>query len=62
MRGFPEVFPDVLLRIPLKKEIDFNIDILPYWNPISIPPYPMALDKLKDLKAQLKYLLDKGFI
>ena len=31
-------------------------------NAISIPPYRMALDELKELKAQLKDLLDKGFI
>ena len=31
-------------------------------NPISTPPYRMASAELKELKAHLKYLLDKGFI
>ncbi|KAH0672647.1 hypothetical protein KY290_024880 [Solanum tuberosum] len=31
-------------------------------QPISIPPYRMALAKLKELKEQLKDLFDKGFI
>ena len=39
----------------------FGIDFLSDTNPISIPPYRMAPGKLKELKAQLKDLLDKGF-
>ena len=31
-------------------------------NLISIPPYRMAPAELKELKAQLKDLLDRGFI
>ena len=31
-------------------------------NPISIPPYQMALAELKEFKEQLKDFLDKGFI
>ena len=32
---------------------NFGIDLLPDTNPISIPPYQMALVKSNDLKAQL---------
>ena len=42
--------------------IDFGIDLFPDKNPISIPPYRMAPNELKELKLQLKDLLDKGFI
>ena len=31
-------------------------------NLISIPPYRMAPDELRELKAQFKNLLDQGFI
>ena len=31
-------------------------------NSLSIPPYRMAPTELKELKAKLKDLLDKGFI
>ena len=48
--------------IPPEREIDFGIDLLPDRNPIWIPPYRMAQDELKELKAQLKVLPDKGFI
>ena len=38
------------------------IELLPDTNPISIPPYQMALSQLKELKVQLKDLLNKGFM
>ena len=59
---FPEVFPEDLPGVPPEREIDFGIDLLPDTQPISIPPYRMAPTELKELKEQLKDLLDKGFI
>ncbi|KAH0705935.1 hypothetical protein KY285_010456 [Solanum tuberosum] len=59
---FPEVFPEDLPEVPPEREIDCGIDLLPDTQPISIPPYRMAPAKLKELKEQLKDLLDKGFI
>ncbi|KAH0777836.1 hypothetical protein KY290_009247 [Solanum tuberosum] len=59
---FLEIFPNDLPGIPPKWEMDFGIDHLPDTQPISIPPYKMALTELKKLKEQLKNLLDKGFI
>ncbi|KAF3641952.1 Actin-7 [Capsicum annuum] len=53
---------DVILGIPPDREIEFGIDLLPDTQPISIPPYRMTLTELKELKEQLKDLLDKGFI
>ena len=62
MKEFLEVFPNDLPRIPPKQETNFGIDLLQDTNPISIPPYQMATTELKELKSQLKDLLDKGFI
>ncbi|XP_070002559.1 uncharacterized protein [Nicotiana sylvestris] len=59
---FPGVFPEDLPGIPPDREINFGIDLLPGTKPISIPPYRMAPTELKELKVQLKDLLDKGFI
>ncbi|XP_070036946.1 uncharacterized protein [Nicotiana tomentosiformis] len=56
------VFPDELLGIPLDREIDFVIDVMPGTQPISILPYRMAPTELKELKEQLKDLLEKSFI
>ena len=59
---YPDVFPDELPGLPPTREIDFGIDVDPGTQPISIPPYRMAPAELKELKEQLKDLLDKGFI
>ena len=59
---FWEVFPNEFRWIPLKREIDCDIDLLPDTKPISIPPYWMEQMELKELKEQLKDFLDKDFI
>ncbi|KAH0768772.1 hypothetical protein KY290_012753 [Solanum tuberosum] len=51
-----------LLSIPPEREIEFGVHLLPDTQPISIPPYHMALAELLELKEQLKDLLDKGLI
>ena len=56
------MFPEDLPRVPPEKEINFGIDLLLDTQAIFIPPYRMAPEKLRELKEQLKYLLDKGFI
>ncbi|XP_059289093.1 uncharacterized protein LOC132042591 [Lycium ferocissimum] len=57
-----DVFLDELPNLPLEREIEFTIDVLLDTKAISIPPYRMAHAELKELKAQLKDLLEKGFI
>ena len=58
MREFLEVFPNDLPGNPPKREIDFGIYLLQDTNLISIPSYRMDPTELKELKAQLKDLLD----
>ena len=62
VREFLKVFPNNIPRIPPAWEINICIDLLADKNPIRIPPYRMAPAELKELKAQLKDLLDEGFI
>ena len=59
---FPYVFPDNFSGVPPPRDIDFGIDLEPDTKPISIPPYRIAQVELKELKLQLKDLIDKGFI
>ncbi|XP_070024936.1 uncharacterized protein [Nicotiana sylvestris] len=59
---FPDIFSDELSGLPQEREIEFAIDLLPDTHPISIPPNRMASAELKELKKQLKDLLEKGFI
>ena len=47
---FEDVFPEDLSGISIERKIDFCIDLDPNTKPIYIPPYTMALAKLKDLK------------
>ncbi|WMV55006.1 hypothetical protein MTR67_048391 [Solanum verrucosum] len=48
--------------MPPDRDIHFCIDLKPGTRPISIPPYRMAPAELRELKVQIKELLDKGFI
>ena len=48
--------------MPLQREIEFAIDVVPGATPASITPYRMAPVELKELKLQLQELLEKGFI
>ena len=59
---YVDVFPEELPGLPLDREIEFCIDLVPGTAPISIPPYMMAPAEFKELKEQLQVLLDNGFI
>ncbi len=62
VRDFSDVFPKELPGLPLEREVEFAIEVMPGTTPISIAPYKMAPTELKELKIQLQELLDKGFI
>ncbi|XP_070032721.1 uncharacterized protein [Nicotiana tomentosiformis] len=62
LKDYPNVFPTDLSGMPHDRNINFGIDLLPGTQPISIPPYRMVPEELKELKEQLQELLDKGFI
>ncbi|KAM2519449.1 hypothetical protein ACFX1W_000071 [Malus domestica] len=62
VKYFLDVFPEDLLGLPLDREVEFVIDLLPGTNPISLTLYRMAPTELKELKVQLQELVDKGFI
>ena len=62
MSEYPDVFPDELVNLPPKREIEFEINLLPGTSPISKTPYRMAPAELKELKLQLQDLQERGFI
>ena len=45
------MFPKELLGLPLDKEIEFCIDLVPGIESVSILPYQMALAELQELKV-----------
>ncbi|KAK5830740.1 hypothetical protein PVK06_014535 [Gossypium arboreum] len=48
--------------MPLEREVEFSIDLIPGTTPISIAPYRVAPIELKELKTQLQELVDRGFV
>ena len=53
VREFPDVFLEELPSIPLEREVDLSIEIMPGTAPVSRAPYKMAPAELKELKVQL---------
>ena len=62
VKEFPDVFLDDISGLPPDRAIEFVIELIPGTESISIPPYRMPPTNLKELKAQLEELLNKGFI
>jgi hypothetical protein len=56
------VFPEELSGLPLDRDVEFVINLVPGTTPITQSPYRMADVELKLLKAELDSLLEKGFI
>ncbi|WVZ52961.1 hypothetical protein U9M48_003959, partial [Paspalum notatum var. saurae] len=59
---FLDVFLEELPGLPLDRDVEFKIDLVPGTAPILRRPYRMAPDELKELKTQLQEQLDKGCI
>ncbi|GJW00706.1 putative reverse transcriptase domain-containing protein, partial [Tanacetum coccineum] len=62
VKDFPEVFPNDLSGLPLIREIEFQIELIPGATPVAKSPYCLAPSELEELSGQLKELQDKGFI
>ncbi|GJS61153.1 putative reverse transcriptase domain-containing protein [Tanacetum coccineum] len=63
LKGCLEVFPKDLPGLPLTRQVEFQIDLIPGAAPIARAPYRLAPSKMKSLLSeQLKELSDKGFI
>ena len=59
---FPDVFSDELPGLPLDRDIEFGIELIPRTAPISRRPYRVPPDELVELMKQLEELSKKGFI
>jgi hypothetical protein len=49
VQEYPDVFPEELPRMPLDRDIEFIIDLIPGTTPIAKRPYRMAPAKLADV-------------
>ncbi|GJU44221.1 putative reverse transcriptase domain-containing protein [Tanacetum coccineum] len=48
--------------LPLTRQVEFQIDLIPGAAPVTRSPYRLAPSEMKDLSEQLKELSNKGFI
>eukprot|EP00253_Pinus_taeda_P024905 PITA_24905 len=62
IQEFADVFPESILGLPPKRDIDFTIELIPRVAPTSKAPYRMSIPELTELKMQLQELLDKKYI
>ncbi|GJS02097.1 putative reverse transcriptase domain-containing protein [Tanacetum coccineum] len=62
IRDFLEVFPKDLPGLPLIRQVEFQIDLVPGATPIARAPYRLAPSEMEELSTQLQELSDKGFI
>ncbi|GJT17507.1 putative reverse transcriptase domain-containing protein [Tanacetum coccineum] len=49
VRDFLEVFPEDLLGIPLTRQVEFQIDLVPGAAPVARAPYRLAPSEMKEL-------------
>ena len=61
LQDFKDIFPDEVPGLPLKRDIDFTIEIVPRVAPVSRAPYRMNTLEMLELKMQLQELLDKNY-
>ncbi|GKC61042.1 putative reverse transcriptase domain-containing protein [Tanacetum coccineum] len=59
---FPKVFPEDLLGLPLNRQVEFQIDLVPGAAPIARSSYRLAPSEMKELATQLQELSNKGFV
>ncbi|GJW93677.1 putative reverse transcriptase domain-containing protein [Tanacetum coccineum] len=62
VQNFPEVFPKDLSGLPLTRQVEFQINLIPGVAPVAWAPYRLAPSEMKELSDQLQELSDKGFI
>jgi hypothetical protein len=53
VREFPGIFSNELPGVPLEREVEVTIDVLPGTSPIAQSQYRMASAELAELKIQL---------
>jgi hypothetical protein len=62
LREYKDVFPEEVLGLPPRRDIDLSIELAPGAVPMSRTPYRMSTLELVELKLQLKEVMDKGYI
>ncbi|GKG42830.1 hypothetical protein Tco_0477128, partial [Tanacetum coccineum] len=59
---FSEVFPKELPGLPLSRQVEFRIDLVPGAALVARALYRLAPSEMRELSVQFQELLEKGFI
>ncbi|GKA20997.1 retrotransposon protein, putative, ty3-gypsy subclass [Tanacetum coccineum] len=62
VKEFPKVFLENLLGLPLVRQVEFQIDLIPGAAPVARAPYRLAPSEMHELSNQLQELADRDFI
>ena len=62
LSNFKDILPEEILGLPLRRDIEFTIELVPGEVPASKAPYRMNTHELVELKLQLQELIDKEYI
>nr|GEU31836.1 putative reverse transcriptase domain-containing protein [Tanacetum cinerariifolium] len=61
VREFPDVFPEDLPSLPLVRQVEFQIDLIPGATHVAYEPYRLAPSEMQELSDQLQELADRGY-
>ena len=62
LQEFRDVFPEEILGLPPRRDIDFTIELVLGETPMSKTPYRMSTPEILELNMQLQELLEKKYI
>jgi hypothetical protein len=62
LREYRDVFPEEVLGLPPRRDIDFSIELALGAMSVSRTPYKISTLELVELKLQLREMMDKGYI
>jgi hypothetical protein len=62
IREYRDVFPEEVSGLPLRRDIDFSIELELGAVPVSRTPYRMSTPEIVEIKLQLKGMMEKGYI
>ncbi|GJS93125.1 hypothetical protein Tco_0800093 [Tanacetum coccineum] len=60
VKEFPDVFPEDLPGLPLVRQVEFQIDLIPRAVPVARTPYRLFPSRMQELSNQLQELIDRG--
>ncbi|GKF19402.1 hypothetical protein Tco_0068040, partial [Tanacetum coccineum] len=56
VKEFPEVFPEDLPGLPLVRQVELQIDLIPGVAPVARAPYRLAPSEMQELSNQRQEL------